>query len=60
MLEKNNELKKELDRLEKGGYTGQTVLHFAKGLALIIDYPRKPNRKELKINENDNKLGMTI
>ncbi|MFA5135750.1 MAG: hypothetical protein WC505_08280 [Patescibacteria group bacterium] len=49
MLEKNQGLAKEQDRLEKGSYTGQTVVHWVKGVARLLDFPKRPVRRELGI-----------
>jgi hypothetical protein len=47
MLERNKELLEEQERLEKGGFTGKTEIHWLKGIAKIVDFPRKPLRKVL-------------
>lgn len=51
MPDKNGKLIEELDRLEKGAFTGQTVLHWLNGIARIIEFPKKPIRKEFHVNE---------
>jgi len=53
MLEKNQGLAKEQDRLEKGCFTGQTVVHWVKGVARLLDFPKRPVRKEIGIEVID-------
>lgn len=50
MLDRNGELVKELDKLEKKHYRGKIEIHWVDGCAKIIDWPRKPVRKEITIN----------
>lgn len=61
MLDKNSELLAEQDKLEKGGFTGQTIIHWLKGIALLVDFPKKPVRKELHkgTHENSEKGGVS-
>jgi len=47
MLERNNKLLDELERLQAGRFKGQIILHIVDGVCKIIDYPKKPRRKEL-------------
>jgi len=47
MLERNPKLLAEQERLEKGRYKGQTINHWVDGVVKIIDYPKRPTRKEL-------------
>jgi hypothetical protein len=55
MLEKNKKLIEEVDRLEKGAFTGKITVHILKGIAMIVEFPKKPIRKELmKIGGTDN------
>jgi hypothetical protein len=47
MLERNAEVVKEIDKLEKKHFQGQIILHWKDGVVLIVDWPKKPVRKEL-------------
>jgi hypothetical protein len=47
MLERNKKLLEEQEKLEKGRFKGQTINHWVDGVVKIIDFPRKPTRKEL-------------
>ena len=47
MLERNAEAVKEMDKLEKRRYRGQIICHFVDGVIKLIDWPRKPVRKEI-------------
>jgi len=49
MLERNQGLVIELEKLEKGGFTGQLILHLSAGVVKILDIPKKPIRREIKI-----------
>jgi len=50
MIEKNEGLIIELEKLEKGSYTGQTIIHWNKGQALLLDFPKRPLRKQIDLN----------
>lgn len=47
MLERNKRLTEEQEKLEKGRFRGQTIIHWIDGVARIIDFPKRPLRKEL-------------
>lgn len=51
MLEKNPKLMEEQERLEKGAFTGKTMIHWLKGKARILEFPKQPVRKMLDGSE---------
>lgn len=60
MLERNEGILIEFEKLEKGGYTGQTVIHWSAGIVKILDIPKKPVRKEIRNIKVSNKVGSII
>ena len=60
MLERNQGLVMELEKLEKGGYIGQIILHWTAGVVRILDIPKKPQRKEIRVVKISDKIGTTI
>jgi hypothetical protein len=56
MLDKNKALLLELEKLDKGAYTGQITLNWLKGVVKNIWFPQKPIVKDLseKIGGTDN------
>lgn len=55
MIERNRALLSEIERLEKGGFKGKTILHWIDGIAKIIEYPRRSIQKDLypKVGEKN-------